>query len=87
LQGVQILRNRAYMEPHSQACGIACYAHTGDILNKEHLPTAKPVVLCVKGEQYAAVMKDEMNFLRSRHIWILEFPDFNWQYFCNQLNL
>ena len=58
------------MEPHSQPCGTACYAHTGDILNKEHLPTAKTVVLCVMGEQYAAVMKDEMNFLRSRHIWI-----------------
>jgi len=47
------------MEPHSQACGIACYAHTGDILSKEHSPTAKPVMLCVEGEKYAAVRKDE----------------------------
>jgi len=29
MQGAQILRNEAYMEPHSQACGTACYAHTG----------------------------------------------------------
>jgi len=40
------------MEPHSQACGTACYVHTGDILSKEHLPTAKPVVLCVEGEKH-----------------------------------
>ena len=52
MQGAQILRNEAYMEPHSQACGTACYVHTGDILSKEHLPTAKPVVLCVEGEKH-----------------------------------
>jgi hypothetical protein len=49
-------KNEAYMEPHSQACGTACYPHTGDILSKEHSPTAKPVVLCVEGEKYAAVI-------------------------------
>jgi hypothetical protein len=58
MQGAQILRNEAYMEPHRQACGTACYVHTGDILSKEHSPTAKPVVLCVEGEKYAAVTKD-----------------------------
>jgi len=47
------------MEPHNRACGTACYAHTGDILSEEHLPTAKAVVLCVEGEKY---------FLRSRPI-------------------
>jgi len=38
------------MEPHRQACGTSCYAQTGDILSKEHLPTAKVVVLCVEGQ-------------------------------------
>jgi len=37
------------MEPHRQACGTSCYAQTGDILSKEHSPTAKAVVLCVEG--------------------------------------
>ena len=46
------------MEPHRQACGTSCYAQTGDILSKEHSPTAKPVVLCVEGEKYAAMTKD-----------------------------
>ena len=59
MQGTQILRSEAYVEPHSQAYRTACYAHTGDILSKEHLPTAKPVVLCAEGERYAAVTKDE----------------------------
>jgi hypothetical protein len=63
MQGAQILRNEAYMEPHSQACGIVCYAHTGDILSKEHSPTAKPVVLCVEGEKYAAVIHPVKYFL------------------------
>jgi len=39
------------MEPHSRACGTACYAHTGDTLSKEHLPTAKPVVLSASKEK------------------------------------
>jgi len=38
------------MEPHRQACGTSCYAQTGDILSKEHLPTAKVVVPCVEGQ-------------------------------------
>jgi len=38
-----------HMEPHSQACGIFCYAQTGDILSIEHSPTAKTVVLCAEG--------------------------------------
>ena len=59
MQGARIARSEAYMEPHSQACGIACYAPTGDILSKEHSPTAKPVMLCVEGEKYAAMTKDE----------------------------
>jgi len=35
--------------PHRQACGTSRYAQTDDILSKEHLPTAKAVVLCVEG--------------------------------------
>jgi hypothetical protein len=37
------------MEPHRQACDTSCYVQTGDILSKEHSPTAKAVVLCVEG--------------------------------------
>jgi len=37
------------MEPHGQACGTSCYAHTGDILSKENSPTAKALVFCVEG--------------------------------------
>ena len=44
-----LARDLKYMEPHRQACGTACYAHTDDILSKEHLPTAKAVVLCAEG--------------------------------------
>ena len=51
------------MEPHSQDCGTACYAHTGDILSKEHSPTAKPMVHCVEGEKYAAVIYPVTYFL------------------------
>ena len=36
------------IEPHRQACGTACYVHTGDNLSKEHSPTAKAVALCVE---------------------------------------
>jgi len=64
MQCAQIPNNEAYMEPHSQACGTACYAYTGDILSKEHLPTAKPVVLCVEGEKHAAVIYPVNYFLR-----------------------
>jgi len=53
------------MEPHSQAYGIACYAHTGDILSKEHSPAAKPVVLCLEGEKYAAMTKDAAQCIRT----------------------
>jgi hypothetical protein len=63
MQGAQILRNEAYMEPHSEACDTGCYAHTRDILSKEHSPTAKPVVLCVEGEKYAAMIYPVKYFL------------------------
>jgi len=63
MQGARIARSEAYMEPHSQACGIACYAPTGDILSEEHSPTAKPVMLCVEGEKYTAVIYPVKYFL------------------------